>query len=139
MQKPTYFKTIFVAILAFSFSLSSCKKQAETKIENGTENKSETVTTTNQGKEIIAVYQSCAVYAGSTQYFFISEKGDSILFSVLNKALADGETFIAKVPDNLIDDDPNIEGVPGENPKMVGKKFKIIYNSTGEVIEVKAN
>lgn len=133
MQKPTYFKTIFVAILAFGFSLSSCKKQAETKTEKETE------TTTSQGKEIIAVYQSCAVYTGSTQYFFISEKGDSILFSVLNKALADGETFIAKVPENLIDNDPNIEGVPGENPKMVGKKFKIIYNQAGEVIEVKAN
>ena len=133
MQKPTYFKTIFVAILAFSFLLSSCKKQAETKTEKETE------TTTNQGKEIIAVYQSCAVYTGSTQYFFISEKGDSILFSVLNKVFADGETFIAKVPENLIDDDPNIEGVPGENPKMVGKKFKIIYNQAGEVIEVKAN
>ena len=139
MQKTTYLKTIFVAILVLSFSLSSCKKQAETKIENPTENKTEIVATDNQAKEIIAIYQSCAVYTGSTQYFFISEKGDSILFSVLNKALADGETFIAKVPDNLIDDDPNIEGVPGENPKMVGKKFKIIYNQAGEVIEVKAN
>lgn len=132
IPKNLSFKTLFVSILAFSFSLSSCKK-AETKAENGTE------ITTNQGKEIIAVYKSCAVYAGSTQYFFISEKGDSILFSVLNKALDDGETFIAKVPENLIDDDPNIEGVPCENPKMVGKKFKIIYNQAGEVIEVKPN
>ncbi len=130
MQKSSYFKTIFVAILALSFSLSSCKKQ----VENATG-----TTTSNQAKEIIAIYKSCTVYTGSTQYFFISEKGDSILFSVLNKALADGETLIAKVPENLIDNDPNIEGVPGENPKMVGKKFTIIYNQAGEVIEVKAN
>ncbi len=137
MQQLTHFQPLFVMILAVALLLNSCNKKADKQTENNTEAK--TALTNNQNTEIVAVYQSCTVYTGSTQYFFQSEKGDTIAVSVLNKELADDETLIAKVPDELIDNNPNLEGVAGENPKMVGKKFKIVYNPKGEVIEVKAN
>ena len=98
---------------------------------------SDSTNTTNKQKEIIVVYESCAVYAGSTKYYFKPEKGDLIEVSVLHEEMEDENEFRIKVPDNLVDDDKNIEGPPGENPKMVGKKFKLIYNENDEIIEVK--
>jgi hypothetical protein len=137
MQQSFLFKIVSLAVLVISFSLSACKKQEESNSQN--DKATETVVLNSQNKEIEAIYKSCTVYTGSTQYFFQTEKGDTITVSVLNAALADGETLIAKVPDNLIDNNPDLEGVAGENPKMVGKKFKIIYNANGEVTEIKAN
>ncbi|GAB4398276.1 MAG: hypothetical protein OHK0053_16540 [Microscillaceae bacterium] len=90
-------------------------------------------------KEVKVVYAYCTVYAGSTQYFFKTETGDTIQVSVLNEALEeDGDAFPnPKVPNNLVDDSKDLEGVPGENPKMVGKPFLILYNEKDEIVAVK--
>ncbi|MCU0437149.1 MAG: hypothetical protein MUC49_04495 [Raineya sp.] len=90
-------------------------------------------------KEIEATYVNCTVYAANTQFFFKSAKGDTITVSVLApEARMPGDSLTyAKMPDKMIDDDPKLEGVPGAHPKMLGKKFKIIYNTKDEVTEVK--
>ncbi|MCU0447781.1 MAG: hypothetical protein MUE85_23015 [Microscillaceae bacterium] len=88
-------------------------------------------------KTVEAIYQNCTVYTGSVDYFFVTEQKDTIKVNVLKKELADAETLIAKVPDNLIEDTKNLEGLPGANPQMVGKRFSLIYNDQNEVIEIK--
>lgn len=93
-----------------------------------------------KAKEIEAIYINCTVYAASTQFFFKSvAKGDTINVSVLAPEMRDPKDNLtyAKMPEKMIDDDPKLEGVPGAHPKMVGKKFKIIYNDKDEVVEVK--
>ncbi len=84
-----------------------------------------------------AIYQDCTVYASATMFFFKTAQGDTIQVSILNKGMEEAE-LSAKVPDNLVDDSKDIEGVPGANPKMVGKKFRIIYDAKGEIVEVKS-
>jgi len=91
-------------------------------------------------KEIEATYINCTVYAASTQFFFKSvTTGDTITVSVLAPEAREPKDSLtyAKMPDKMIDDDPKLEGVPGPHPKMLGKKFKIIYNAKSEITEVK--
>jgi hypothetical protein len=105
---------------------------------NSSGNKTITDKKADSGKEIIAVYEDCAVYAGSTKFVFKPEKGETIEVSVLNKGMEDEELYRIKMPDNLVDDSKDLEGLPGANPKMVGKKFKLIYNEKSEVIEIQS-
>jgi len=89
--------------------------------------------------EVDAIYLECTVYASTTIFHFKEViKGDSIDVSVFTEPDTT-DVFVPKMPKNMVDDDPNLEGLPGAHPKMIGKKFKIIYNDKKEVIEVKYN
>ncbi len=85
--------------------------------------------------QVIAIYENCTVYAGSTEYAFKNAKtNEPITFSVLS--IPEKGIKIPKVPKNLIESTKNIEGVPGANPAQVGKKFKLTYNQEGELLSV---
>jgi hypothetical protein len=88
-------------------------------------------------KIVEAIYESCAVYAGSTKYYFKTSDGETIELSALNPGMDDEPLYRIKIPNNLIDNAKNLEGPPGANPKLVGKKFNLIYNDKDEIIEVK--
>jgi hypothetical protein len=87
-------------------------------------------------KEIEVVYESCAVYASSTKFYFKPAQGDLIEISVWNEGMEDYPSPI-KLPNNLLEDDENIEGPLGANPEVIGKKYILIYNEVGEVTEIR--
>lgn len=131
-KKNSY--SLFLLSFAFlNLLFNACNQNSSKTSSNATETK--TKENTNKQKEIEAIYQDCTVYAGSTVFLFKTMQGDTIQVSILNKGMEDAETS-AKVPENLVDNSKDLEGPPGANPKMVGKKFKIIYNHKEEVIEV---
>ncbi len=129
MQSKTLFPAIFCLLL-----LGACTSETKTGTDTS---QSIDSTNTKASKEIEAIYQDCTVYASATMFFFKTAQGDTIQVSILNKGMEEAE-LSAKVPDNLVDDSKDIEGVPGANPKMVGKKFRIIYDAKGEIVEVKS-
>lgn len=121
----TFFTVFFVVMLA-----SGCgQKEAATNADT-------TETPSGNAKEVEATYKSCTFYTGSTRYVFETEKGETIEFSALNEGMED-QQLSAKMPPNMIRDAEDTLAVSDANPKMVGKKFKIIYNQSGEVAEVK--
>jgi hypothetical protein len=134
------FKKIFFLILFGGAFMTACNNTAKVNQSQ------DSVSTKNevqekklaQNKEIEVTYESCTVYAGSTKFFFKPAQGELIEVSTLNKGMEDEEKYRIKMPNNLVDDSKDLEGLPGANPKMVGKKFKLIYNDKDEVIEIKA-
>ena len=76
------------------------------------------------GKVIQVTYQSAAVYAASTEYAFETESGELIL---IRGPVYDEEPTI-EIPDNMLETGEDIEGPPGANPELVGKKFNIYYD-----------
>jgi len=87
-------------------------------------------TTDLKNKEVIGIYFSATVYAGSTDYFFKNPKGETFNFRQMN--LEEEQTF--KLPEGMLES--AAEGVPGANPTMIGKRFRIKYDETGEVASV---
>lgn len=98
---------------------------------------------------VIAVYKSCAVYTGATDYYFIKEDGQGVNFRIANtEGLSEDEIENLKSKDSLgginihlkeqmIDKNKKIEGPPGANPELIDKKFYLIYNESGKLVEVK--
>ncbi|MDX1904854.1 MAG: hypothetical protein SFU27_11920 [Thermonemataceae bacterium] len=123
-------KILIVSFLAFF--ITACYTSNKTTV-------SSKVAKTLANNEVEAIYLECTVYASTTIFHFKDTiKGDSIDVSVFSEPDTTG-VFVPKMPKNMIDDDPNLEGLPGANPKMIGKKFIIIYNNKKEVIEVKSS
>ena len=129
MQSKSILYSFFVVFL-IGVSVSSCGQK-------------ETATNTNatsaplgNAKEVVATYKSCTFYTGSTRYVFETEKGEVIEFTALNDGMED-QHLSAKMPPNMIRNAEDTLAVSDANPKMVGKKFKLIYNQNDEVAEVK--
>ncbi len=118
---------------------SSCNNVPKSKIETKTEAKTEnTSEIANKGREVSVTYLSATWYAGSTKYLFKNTKGEEIEISLLNDP-AEAKDYNPKMPTAslLEDDDPNREGPPSENPKFVGKKFKLIYDAKDKIVEIR--
>lgn len=125
------FKKVFYLLIAgfFVVTMSNCgQKEA---VKESTE-----ATPAGKAKEVEAIYKSCTSYTGSTNYVFETEKGETIEVSALNEGM-DDQHLSAKMPANMIRDADDTLAISDANPKMIGKKFKIIYNENGEIIEVK--
>lgn len=131
MQSKT-FSQAAICLLLLGLLLGACNSQTKTE-ENSTQNSEKTAN--SPAKEIEAVYENCTVYASATIFFFKTAQGDTVEVSILNKGMEEAE-LSAKVPDNLVEDSKDLEGLPGANPQMVGKKFRILYNEKGEATEV---
>ena len=86
-------------------------------------------------KEVIAIYEDCTVYAGSTDYSFQDIKTKTS-FSVRILNIREKGIFSPKIPKNLIDPSKDLEGVPGANPAVVGKRFKLAYTAQDELISI---
>ena len=139
--KPHVFATL-VIILATMFGvlLSSCNNSSKPKTKTETTSKNATSNTT--GVEIDVTFVSATYYAGSTKYYFKNAKDEQIEVSLLNDPMeAKGRN--PKMPkESLLEgNDPQREGPPSENPKFVGKKFKIIYDAKDKekIIEIRKN
>ena len=91
---------------------------------------------TNTSKEVEAIYINCILYTNLHNFYFKSiNKGDTIEVQI--PVVEDpGNITIAKMPEKMIDDSPDLEGLPGGHPNMLGKKFRLIYNEKNEVKEV---
>jgi hypothetical protein len=77
-----------------------------------------------------AVYESCTVYAGATDYYFKSQDGEMLKFR--NSNLPQEEKAV-KVSVDLVDPGPG-EGPPGANPAWVGRTFLMTLNEKDEVV-----
>lgn len=82
--------------------------------------------------EIAATYISATFYAGSTHYFFKTKEDKLFKINVLNEP----EEQVVKLPKNLLDPNKNLEGPPGANPKLIGKKFMVKTDENGSAKEL---
>jgi hypothetical protein len=90
-------------------------------------------------KSLEVIYKSAIAYAGSTQYFFEDIKTkNEIIVSVENVSI-DGKRIVPKIPKNMLKISKNKdgEGLPEANPKLVGKKFLVLYDKEDNVIQIK--
>ena len=85
---------------------------------------------TREGK--LVTYESCAVYAGATDYTFSDKDGKMILVRVNH--FDDGKTSNPILPDNMLESAKDLEGPPRANPEMVGQSFKLIYDDKAEKV-----
>ncbi|MDX1959731.1 MAG: hypothetical protein SFU98_14240 [Leptospiraceae bacterium] len=80
-------------------------------------------------KTIKAKYEDATVYTGYTLYVFKDvASGEKVEIQQVS-----GETKV-KAPKNLLEDPKEIEGLPGANPKMVGKTFTIKYLKNDRIV-----
>jgi hypothetical protein len=85
-------------------------------------------------KEVTATYVSATVYTGYTGYFFKDKKtGKEIQVQDAH------DPEMVKVPNNLLEDSKDLEGLPGANPKLVGKTYIIKYLNGDKIVVTKAN
>lgn len=85
-----------------------------------------------------AIYEDATVYTGSTDFQFDVD-GKLKLIRIGNDIyyrIEDGEQVEGfDVPGDLIDPSDDLEGVPGGNPKWMGKQFEITQTETMLVIK----
>jgi hypothetical protein len=78
------------------------------------------------------IYNSAAVYPMHTTYEFLDMEGENILFNVSEEENARA----VEIPDNLLEEDEDLEGLPGENPELVGKAFDLHFDKENRVVKV---
>lgn len=83
-------------------------------------------------KIITATYQQATVYTGRTDYLFEDEIGGMLMVEYSNF----DEIPPIELPENMLENDEELEGPPGANPELIGKKFKISYNEEGNVYKI---
>lgn len=80
---------------------------------------------------VTGIFEDATVYAASTDFNF-TINGTPKLIRVDNEEyfeLATGNDIAGyDIPADLIDPSDDLEGVPGGNPKYIGKKFEITIN-----------
>lgn len=74
----------------------------------------------------IVTYENATSYAAATDYTFFDEE-NKLIFVRVNH-FEDAKSPNPIIPDNMKESTENIEGPPGANPEMVGKKFKLMYD-----------
>ena len=90
-------------------------------------------------KEVIAIYKDATVYTGYTNYSFKDAKtGKDIEIQATSEHIDPDLAKKIVVPKNLLEDPEKIEGLPGANPKLVGKKFKIQYLKNEKIVVTRA-
>lgn len=88
--------------------------------------------------EVTAIYKDATVYTGYTQYLFTDAKtGKDIEIQATDKNIDPALAKKILVPKDLLEDPEKNEGLPGANPKLVGKKFKIQYLKNDKIIVTK--
>lgn len=128
----TYIILLLLAFVSCNESTNNEQAKAKTSEEPPQEITQQAAATAE--KVIIATYQAATVYAARTDYQFETEEGEMLLI--------EGNVYDEKkieLPDNMLDDSEDIEGPPGANPALEGKKFKIYYNANGEVYKIELN
>lgn len=127
-------KSIFsIPLFAAFLILLSCN-EATSQADETQQPKQDSVNILSEdalSKTIIATYQEATVYAARTDYAFENEIGELILIegNVYDDTAID-------IPDNMLDDDEEIEGPPGANPDLVGKRFLLHYNTEGILFKI---
>lgn len=120
------FFAVFLILLSCNEATSQADKTQQPKQESVNILSEDTLS-----KTIIATYQEATVYAARTDYAFENEIGELILIegNVYDDTAID-------IPDNMLDDDEEIEGPPGANPDLVGKRFLLHYNTEGILFKI---
>ncbi len=115
-------KTLFLSLLLFS-----CQNTSSDTSDTADAPTEEVA----KGSEIVALYESAAVYAGKTEYRFFTEDGEAILLSDGN-----GEEAHIKKSVDLLEADEDLEGPPGAEPKLIGKQFTLVKDENDAVVEI---
>ncbi|MBX2871875.1 MAG: hypothetical protein KTR30_07245 [Saprospiraceae bacterium] len=122
MRSPILSLGLFLSLL-----LIGCQG-ANSEVGNQTDAPEEEVATST---EVEALYESAAVYAGKTEYRFFTEEGQAIMISEGNEE----GTQIKKSVD-LLENDEDLEGPPGAESTLIGKKFTLGKDENGAVVEI---
>lgn len=115
-------KALFLSLLLFSCQNTST---------DATDTSDAPTEEVAKGSEIVALYESAAVYAGKTEYRFFTEEGEAIMLSDGN-----GEEAYIKMSVDLLEDEEDLEGPPGAEPTLIGKKFTLIKDESDAVVEI---
>ncbi len=124
-------KNILFSFLFMLLLLASCgnkKKSSATDTKDTAAMKPVVVDNTQK-----VTYKSATYYAGRVDFYFQDESGGEVVVGISNLPEDSGAVY----PGYLLESDENLEGLPGENPVMVGKSFLLIKNAAGEVREIK--
>ncbi|TAG03942.1 MAG: hypothetical protein EAZ44_05465 [Cytophagia bacterium] len=91
-------------------------------------------------KSVEVTYESATFYVGQVVYFFKRvDNKEELSVGVTNKPFDAEMKKKIKVPKGMLEDTKDIEGLPGANPAMVGKKFLIVYDNEGDVVRIVHN
>ena len=85
---------------------------------------------------IEVVYENATVYAAKTDYEF--KRTDGSTFGISFSHLEEAKDWNPTMPDNMLQEGKDVEGVPGPNPDLVGKSFLLIFGEVGDrIMEVR--
>jgi hypothetical protein len=107
-----------LVICLISLSLSACKDKSTSPEDTG--------------KMIEATYENATVYAGSTDFLFLTADDEEIMVRISN---FEEESQIS-IPKNMLEDPNLIDGPPGMNTSFEGKTFKLYYSERNEVYKI---
>jgi hypothetical protein len=157
MYKILIFSTFGLAALGFSFCFSACNSAPKDNT-NSTANKESSTDTTpkvvapisnelddelyldlDKPATYTGVFTDAVVYAGKTDFDFLIDgktKLIPITFEVYSQIEKGKKVAGYDLPKDLIDPSKDLEGVPGGNPKLIGKKYTI--SIAKDLISIKA-
>ena len=125
-------KSISLYLLAL-IVISSCNsKKSPATPETPKDTVAVTPPVTDNNQKV--TYKDATYYTGSVQFFFLDEKAQQVMVSISNLPEDSGAIY----PKYLLESTDTLEGIPGANPKVIGKPFLLIKNAAGEVREIKA-
>ena len=121
-----------LSLFVFATLLASCNSKKKT-TEPEIKKDSVVIQPAPTANQQPVTYVSATVYTGRSDFFFKDENGETITVGISNFPEDKGAIY----PKSLLESSDTIEGPPSENPAMVGKKFILVKNESGEVIEIK--
>ena len=123
---------LFVVMVSCNEKTSNTNEQTQQDTQTPQNQQSAETTENATPKTVFAIYEQATVYAGRTDYMFEDENGEMLMVEYSNFE----ETPSIELTENMLETDENLEGPPGANPEMVGKKFKLSYNADGQVFKI---
>ena len=126
MNKPL---TYLLPLLIFLATSCDSPKGGSGSAENQVLQTNTSITADSVYEDSIAevIYYSATVYAGSTDYAFEDTVAGELV--MIRWSYMDSGSF--KIPDNMLEDPDTLEGIPAENPGMVGRVFQLVYGQNG--------
>jgi hypothetical protein len=129
----TIFQVIIFGLISIMISCNEGTSDANKETSKTEQTQQDTAKFEQVGTKIVfATYQEATVYAGRTDYLFEDEIGGMLMIPFSNF----DEIFPIELPENILESDEELEGLPGVNQELVGKKFKLSYNTDGAVFKI---
>jgi hypothetical protein len=123
-------KIIYSALFFFLFI--SCDNKKESTTPETTKDSSVVTPPVTETLQKVT-YVSATYYTGRVDFYFKDENGVEVIVGISNFPEDNGAPY----PPELLESGEDVEGPPGENPAMVGKKFYLVKDTTGKLTEIR--